>query len=393
MAERKPVFALVTDAIAPYHRGGKEMRYHELAPRLAAHADVHVYTMKWWSGPRVVRRGDVTYHAISPRLALYTADRRSVVQAVVFALACLRLLFARFDVLEADHMPYFQLFTLKLVAVLRRKPFVATWHEVWGPAYWRDYLGRPGVVGWWTERAAMRLPDGIVAASQETARRLREHVGQATPVIAAPNGIDLGRVDAVAAAAGRVEIVAVGRLLSHKRVDLVLDAVALLRAGGQDVRCRVIGDGPERAALAEHARARGISDAVELLHDVEGHDALYALVKAADVFVSASEREGFGIAVLEAIACGVPVVTTSAPDNLASELVRQSGAGVVVEPESAAIAGGIRTLLATASGAEVARAERAWIERYDWDVVAGEVGTWMRGLGTATLVPQQAGGR
>jgi glycosyltransferase involved in cell wall biosynthesis len=379
MAERRPVFALVTDAIAPYHRGGKEMRYDELAPRLSRNAEVHVYTMKWWSGPRTLRKGDVTYHAISPRLDLYTSERRSVLQAVVFAIACLRLLVARFDVLEADHMPYFQLFTLKLVALLRRKPLVATWHEVWGPAYWREYMGRPGIVGWWIERAAMRLPDGIIAASEETARRLRTHVSDRTAVIAAPNGIDLARVRAVAPAADRTDIVVVGRMLSHKRVDLVLDAVALLHERGHAVRCRVIGDGPERSALVAQAARLGIADAVEFRHDVEGHDELYALVKAAGVFVSASEREGFGIAVLEAIACDVPVITTSAPDNLATDLVHRSAGGIVVEPAAAAIADAVETLRADQAAA---RSERGWVEQYDWDTVANDVGIWMSAVGT-----------
>lgn len=47
---------MVTDAIAPYHHGGKEQRYDELAARLTQYADVHVYTMRWWrSGPRTTR--------------------------------------------------------------------------------------------------------------------------------------------------------------------------------------------------------------------------------------------------------------------------------------------------------------------------------------------------
>ena len=43
--------ALVSDAIYPYFRGGKELRYHELSTRLSQRADVHVFTMKWWDGP------------------------------------------------------------------------------------------------------------------------------------------------------------------------------------------------------------------------------------------------------------------------------------------------------------------------------------------------------
>jgi hypothetical protein len=90
----------------------------------------------------------------------------------LFAACCLRLLFARFDVIEADHMPYLQLFPLRIVASLRRKRLVVTWHECWGPDYWRSYLGHPGRVGWLIESAAMRLPDSIIAASPQTAARL-----------------------------------------------------------------------------------------------------------------------------------------------------------------------------------------------------------------------------
>src|SRR4051812_29502761 len=98
--------------------------------------------MNWWGGRKVYRSGGVNYRAIAPRLSLYRGRRRSVLQAVVFAACCLRLLTRRFDAIEADHMPYLQLFPLRVVAWLRRRPLVVTWHESWGPDYWRAYMGR-----------------------------------------------------------------------------------------------------------------------------------------------------------------------------------------------------------------------------------------------------------
>src|SRR5206468_7385218 len=94
----RPVVALVTDAVFPYHRGGKETRYHEIARRLADRADVHVYTMKWWDEAPVRDQGGVTFHALTPLVPLYSRDRRSIRQALVFALGCLTLLGRRFDV-------------------------------------------------------------------------------------------------------------------------------------------------------------------------------------------------------------------------------------------------------------------------------------------------------
>jgi hypothetical protein len=130
--DQHPVVALVSDAIFPYSCGGREIRYHELTRRLAGHAELHLYTMRWWDGPRVRKDEIVTFHAISRLRPMYTKNRRSLRQAIFFALACLRLLASRFDVLEADHMPLLQILVLRFVATVKRKRFVVTWHEVWG---------------------------------------------------------------------------------------------------------------------------------------------------------------------------------------------------------------------------------------------------------------------
>lgn len=368
-AGRKPVVALVTDAIYPYFRGGKEVRYSELARRLAERADVHVYTMKWWQGGSTIVRDGVTFHAICPLVPLYSGERRSVRQALLFALSCLRLLGRRFDAIEADHMPYIQLFPLKLVARLRRKRLVVTWHEYWGPDYWREYMGAAGRVGWWFENAAMRLPDGIIAASAGTAARLRDRLGDRVPVTVAPNGVDLDLIESAEPAADPTDLVVVGRMLSHKRIDLLIDTVALLRADGVDVTCRIIGDGPERSALHAQAADLGVTDLIDFRHDVPSHREVYGLLKAARAFVFPSEREGFGIAVLEALACGLPVVTTSAPDNLAQFLISESGRGIVCDADAVALAASVRRVLDHPS----TPTEREWLSDFDWDAVADRV--------------------
>ena len=370
--------ALVTDAVAPFHRGGKEERYRELAPRIAAHAQVCVYTMRWWDSGDEIELDQVRYRAICPRLPLYSSERRSIRQAVVFALGCLRLLAADVDVIEADHMPYIQLFVLRLVAWLRRVPLVVTWHEAWDGAQWRRYLGRLGRVAWAIEQVAMRLPDRIVAASPETGARIARAVSGRVPVTVAPNGIDARSIHAVEPSEDRIDIVSVGRMLSHKRFDRLIDAVALLAADGQDYRCLIIGDGPEHANLSAQIRELGLQSRVRLRSDIVEHSELIARVKAARCFAFPSEREGFGIAALEAIACGTPVITTSAPDNLASSLVERSSTGVVCEPTAVALAQAIQRLLSAAGNPSVD--VDPWIDEYDWNATAASV---MDALGVA----------
>jgi glycosyltransferase involved in cell wall biosynthesis len=367
---RRPVLALVSDAIYPYNQGGKEIRYHELTRRLADRAEVHVYTMRWWPGPRTQTEGPVTFHALTPLYPLYSGDRRSLREAGLFALGCLRLLTRRFDVLEADHIPYLQILALRLVATVRRKRFVVTWHEVWGKAAWQEYLGpRLGSAAWFIEWLAMRLPDHIIAASAQTADRVRAIAR--VPVTVAPNGIDLDAVRRTAPGTPATDLVVVGRLLAHKRVDMLLDTVARLHAEGQPVTCRIIGDGPERERLHEHARALGLEHAVDFRHDVREQKDVYALVKAARVFVTPTAREGFGIAVLEALACGLPVITTSDPDNLAQHLAARSPRSIVCEPAPAALAAAVRQVLARPPGD--AENGDAWLASYSWDTITGLV--------------------
>jgi glycosyltransferase involved in cell wall biosynthesis len=372
MEHPRPVVAMVTDAIHPYHRGGKEMRYYELSRRLADHADVHIYTMNWWNGPKARSDDKVTFHAISRFRPLYNADRRSMSQALFFALACVRMVRYRFDVLEADHMPYFQIYVLRLIASLKRKRLVVTWHEVWGHAYWREYLGRAGALAWVIEWLTMRLPDEIVAASPQTAERLRAILGSRAEIRVAPNGIDLDAIQAALPVAETTDLVVVGRLISHKRIDMLLDAVARLRAMGRPVTCRIIGDGPERAALHAQAESLGLRDAVEFRHDVSEQKELYSLVKSARVFAFPSEREGFGIAVLEALACGLPVLATSAPDNLAQHLVARSSRGVICDPTPEAFADALSRLL-DASAAAAADHGEAWLSEYSWAEMTKQV--------------------
>jgi glycosyltransferase involved in cell wall biosynthesis len=368
----RPRIALVTDAIGPYHRGGKEQRYQQLAQRLAARADVHVYTMHWWDGPKVRHDAGVTYHAISPLMPLYSGARRSILQAIVFALSCLRLLTRRFDVIEADHMPYLQLFTLKLVARIRRRRLVVTWHECWGPDYWQAYLGRPGRVGWLLEALAMRLPDTIIAASRETGERLCALTGGRVPVVVAPNGLDLEAIKAAEPAPRLADVVIVGRLLAHKRVDRLLEALSILKRAGREVTAAVVGTGPELEVLRRQAMELDVEQLVEFHQGVETQAQLYALIKAARAAVFPSEREGFGIAVLEALACGVPVITSSARDNLAQHLVRESGgAGIVCAPDANSLAEAIALVLD--QPAAFKQGDGLWLRQYDWDAISHEV--------------------
>jgi glycosyltransferase involved in cell wall biosynthesis len=247
-----------------------------------------------------------------------------------------------------------------------------TWHEVWGPSAWNRYLKWLGRLGWLVEAVSFRLPDHIIAVSDQTCARLREFLGERASVTTAPNGIDIASMAKISASPLDVDIVTVGRLVNHKRVHILLEVIASLHACGVRATCRIIGDGPERAALKQQAQTLGIDSAVEFCHDVVEQKELYSLIKASKLFVSLSVREGFGIAVLEAITCSVPVLTAEAPDNLAQYLAMRYSRGFVCGASVSEITDAVAGILAK-SDLSYPSSTDPWVAEYSWDAVVSRI--------------------
>lgn len=353
----------------PFNKGGKETRIDSLTRGLAALGyDVHIYTMQWWQGGKTKVIGPITYHAISPLYPLYAGERRSIREGVLFGIATFKLMFARFDILEVDHMPFFPLFSAKIVAVLRRKPMYATWHEVWGGAYWRQYMGRySGTIAALIESASVRLPDHIIAVSRFTYDQLRTTLHYKGSLSLVSNGIDYAKIAQVQTAQEPIDVLYAGRLLAHKNVDVLVRAIALVKRHIPTISCSIIGDGPEAARLRSLVKELGLENNVRLLGFLDANEAIYAHMKAASVFALPSSREGFGISILEAAACGASVITVDLPDNAAKELARElHGTVVACSPE--AIADGIMAQLA-----EHAPTATELATDYDWHALAARL--------------------
>jgi glycosyltransferase involved in cell wall biosynthesis len=375
-----PRVALVYDAVYPFQKGGGERRFHEIGRRLSG---AELYGMKSWAGPDRTTVAGVPVRALCRSRDLYTrGGRRSMIQALIFGLACFKLLWKRFDVIDCCGFPYFSLFACRIVATVRGKPLVSTWHEVWGPAYWRVYLGRLGVVGWAVERLAARMPDEIIAVSATTARRLRRELRYRGPIHLVPNGFDAAAVERAAPVRDAADVIFVGRLIAEKRVDLLIDAVARLAGEGSRIRCRIIGDGPERAALRARAAARTVDDTVAFAGALPDGGDVLAGMKGARVLVLPSTREGFGMVVLEANACGIPVITVRHPGNAAADLIVQDVNGWVVEPTPDALAAAIRQAM---TWPRDAAGITGHVRRYSWPAVIADHG--LAGLYARVAVP------
>jgi glycosyltransferase involved in cell wall biosynthesis len=123
-------------------------------------------------------------------------------------------------------------------------------------------------------------------------------------------------------------IVYLGRLRKYKCVHFLIEAMKTVRERVPGVRLVVVGDGPHRGNLEKLARGLGLSDAVEFRGHVTEEEKVRLLSQAA-VTANPSPKEGWGLTVVEANACGVPVVASRSPGLVDS--VRDGQTGFLVE--------------------------------------------------------------
>jgi glycosyltransferase involved in cell wall biosynthesis len=162
-------------------------------------------------------------------------------------------------------------------------------------------------------------------------------------------GLDLEHWQDEAPLAGRGRLVSAARIVPKKGLHLVPEALALLRRNGVQCSWRVIGDGPELESLRAACRRAGLGTSVEFLGPKD-NATVRAELLAADaallpcVVAADGERDGIPIFLVEAMALGVPVITT--PVSGIPELVRDADTGFLAAPgDSRALADAIKKAL------------------------------------------------
>jgi N-acetylgalactosamine-N,N'-diacetylbacillosaminyl-diphospho-undecaprenol 4-alpha-N-acetylgalactosaminyltransferase len=160
-------------------------------------------------------------------------------------------------------------------------------------------------------RELYRRADAILAVSEGVRHGLIEHCNIPSDRIEViPNPVDVARIRALGAAEPEIPlphpfIVSVNRLIENKNVGLQLES---FQRSGLPHHLVILGDGPEREALLARAYALGVADRV---HFVGFSVNPFAIVARADIFVCSSNAEGFPNALAEAMALGVPCVSTN----------------------------------------------------------------------------------
>ena len=213
-----------------------------------------------------------------------------------------------------------------------------------------------------TEAMARRTAtycDMLVACSQFAAAEF----APTSAVRVVPLGVDLAAFRPPAgrqATPGPLRLVVTGRLSAEKRPDLAVETLRALRANGVDATLTLVGAGPLRSSLGTLARGLPVRFAGRLA----GAAVLATVLGAADIALAPGPAETFGLAALEAMACGTPIVAVAgaAPSEL---IAGRPAAGRSAAPEPAAFARAVAAL-ATVPDPVRRPAARRCAEGYPW---------------------------
>jgi glycosyltransferase involved in cell wall biosynthesis len=212
---------------------------------------------------------------------------------------------------------------------LHRRPVVVTSHG----SDVRSSLGAVRRATAW----AIRRADAVTAVSPELTDECR-HARPRGPCIWIPNGVnmpaphELAALRAARPAGGGVRFITVGRLIPERRHVLLVEAMAQLRTRFPDASLTIVGDGPEMPRLRSRAGELGLGQTVAFTGAVAPARVGTYLAQS-DVYVSPTTVESFGLAVAEAAAHELAVITTDV--GFPPRLVAQGHCGHVVKPDDA----------------------------------------------------------
>lgn len=220
-------------------------------------------------------------------------------------------------------------------------------------------------------KKTLQRADKIIVINQH-AKNLLQNFVKPEKIQIIPPGIDVSRFyfcDLKSKNSEVIEIITVGYLIQRKGIELIIQALADVAILHKNVRLRIIGDGPQRKSLETLVSRLGLENRV-VFQGFISNDEIQTYYQKAHIFVSMSRSESWGQMYLEAMACGLPVISSK---NVGSESIIHEGEfGYLVEQENVqALAEKMVYLIEhpdmIASFGKKARQEVE--EKYDWDQV------------------------
>lgn len=266
------------------------------------------------------------------------------------------------------------------LAVSARTPVLMLLHHVHQDQF-AGYFSPPmAALGRWLESTASRAVygrRGIVTVSPSTRTGARRRLGLRGDIWVAPPGCSVTPIPD-ARRTVYPSVVCVGRLVPHKRTDLVIRAFPAVLRRRPDARLTIVGRGPDAAKLAELARELHLAESVSFRADLDDAQRDQMLATAW-MSVNASQGEGWGLSVIEANALGTPVLAYRRP-GLRDSIVAGETGWLIDDAEDlgSTITGCLDELVDPDRAGELSRNARTWSERFTWESMTTKVDAALR---------------
>lgn len=268
-------------------------------------------------------------------------------------------------------------------------PYLLRPHGTLDPFLWRRHRGRKAVLEFLFQNRVLREAAALHYTAEEE-KRLATPYAQGAPGVVVPNGLDLAQYADLPPPGGlrarhpeignRRIVLFLSRLNFKKGLDLLVPAFARAVRRRDDLHLVIAGpdDGMKHATETQIA-AEGIGNRVTFAGMLD-HRAKLAAFRDAAIFVLPSYSENFGIAIVEAMACGLPVAISDRV-NIWREIA-EAGAGLVAPPTVDDVARQIETLAADPAGAAAMgeRGRTLVAEKFSWTRIARELESVYRSL-------------
>lgn len=264
----------------------------------------------------------------------------------------------------------------KLAKEYKIKHFV-NYHEVWLNNWIKNTGTKAGIIGEFAERFILhnlkRNNAKFIAVSQYTKNKLIKAGIDPNKVSVVHNGVDLNKYKKNIKKFKTPTICTLNRLTPSKRTQDVIKAIKFIKKDIPEIKCKLIGDGPEKTKLKTLTKQLKLKNNIEFLGFVERYEDVIKTVKQSKIFCLPSVLEGFGIATVEAMACNTPFVSSSiAPTR---EITLNGMGGLLYKPGNyRELAQKAITLLKDKKLYKKKQKEaQKLIKRYDWKNLAKQL--------------------
>lgn len=369
--------AFIYDAVYPWIKGGAEKRVYQIALRLAEKGhEVHWYSVGWWADKKglAMEKDGIKFQGVCPPVDLYKKGNRSINEALYFTWKLIPFLLKEsYDIIDCQEFPYFPCFIAKIHSILKKSTLLITWYEVWDD-YWYEYIGNKGFFGKYIEKLTTKLPKKLIPISPSIKEDLKIFNIPEEKMIVLPNGVDFQYTQEIKPNSQNFDVLYVGRLISHKNVDLLLKALSIVKNKLPNISCGIIGSGPELDNLKILSNNLELNKNVKFFGFIEQDEEVYSYMKSSKIFVLPSTREGFPNTILEANSCGLPAIIVDHRKNAGVGVVNNNINGFVVKLSEKEISNKILYLLQNEIELNILKEKSIeYAKNYDWNIIVSKI--------------------